>query len=219
MMWRGVRNCPFWPAGRDLRQHVFVDVALGVAVAHLELVELGDHLVEELRTRNLKARIAHMLRIGAAGVAEFADERKDVLVDDLAHAPRLEILEPRPAQIFIRLAALIRVAGLGAPVVPLGENPALQRLAEPGRSQLRQFLHLIEALDEDEIGDLLDHLQRIGDAARPEIIPDRVDLVAQFTGEHRSFPAAAEADTSMRRRVVTPLLEGFASGLAIVDVH
>ena len=31
----------------------------------------------------------------------------------------------------------------------------------------------------------LQHLQRIGDAAAPEGIPDAVDLVAQLTGEHR----------------------------------
>ena len=33
--------------------------------------------------------------------------------------------------------------------------------------------------------ELFQHLQRVGDAAAPEGIPDPVDLVAQFTGEHR----------------------------------
>jgi hypothetical protein len=37
-------------------------------------------------------------------------------------------------------------------------------------------LHFVETLDEDQVRDLLDDLQRVGKAARPEIIPDRIDL-------------------------------------------
>jgi hypothetical protein len=39
-------------------------------------------------------------------------------------------------------------------------------------------MHLVKALDEDQVGDPLDHLQRIREPARPEIVPDAVDLIA-----------------------------------------
>ena len=45
-------------------------------------------------------------------------------------------------------------------------------------------LQLVEALDEEQVGDLLDDLERIGDPARPEVVPDAVDLVAQFACQH-----------------------------------
>ena len=75
-------------AGRgDLRQHVLVDVALGVAVAHVELVELVDDLGEQRRARDLEAGVAHVARIGRAVAVERADEREDVLVDDRGTSP------------------------------------------------------------------------------------------------------------------------------------
>ena len=161
--------------GGDLRQHVLVDVALGVAVAHVELVELVDDLGEQRRARDLEAGIAHVARIGRAVAVERAEEREDVLVDDAEHLARLEMLEARPAQVLVGLAAL---------VLALREDAPLHRLAERGGLALLQLLHLVEALDEDQVGDLLDHLERIGEPARPEVVPDAVDLVAQFTRQH-----------------------------------
>jgi hypothetical protein len=57
----------------------------------------------------------------------------------------------------------------------------LDRRAERGGLALLQLLHVVETSDEDQIGDLLDHLERVGQTARPEVVPDAVDLVAQFT--------------------------------------
>ena len=197
--------------GGDLRQHVFIDVALGVARAHLELVELIDDLGEKLRAWNLKARIAHMPRIGAALPVEFANERKHMLVDDLEHSSRLEMLEARPAEILVGLAGIDRFAGLdgfAAPIKTLGENTALQRRAERCRLALLQFLHLVEAFDEDQVGDLLDHLQRIGETARLEIVPDAVDLVAQLTRQHVRFlnaNAISRIEVTLPHSLVWPI--------------
>ena len=176
-------------AGRgDLRQHVLVHVALGVAVAHVELVELVDDLGEQRRPRDLEAGVAHVARVGRAFAVERADEREDVLVDDAEHLRAGEMLEARPAQVRIGLAAL---------VLALGEDAPLDRLAERGGLALLQLLHLVKALDEDQVGDLLDHLQRIGEPARPEVVPDAVDLVAQFACQHSGgSPPAARQVTS-----------------------
>jgi hypothetical protein len=50
-------------------------------------------------------------------------------------------------------------------VLALGENVSLNRLPERSGLALLQLLHLVKALDEDKIGGLLDHLERIGKAA------------------------------------------------------
>ena len=42
-------------------------------------------------------------------------------------------------------------------------------------------------LGEKKVGNLLNDFERIGDAARPESIPDLIDLAANFTGKHRTF--------------------------------
>jgi hypothetical protein len=49
---------------------------------------------------------------------------------------------------------------------------------------LLQRLEFVEALQEEQVGDLLDHLERIADAARPEGIPDAVDLLLDDAGDH-----------------------------------
>ena len=49
---------------------------------------------------------------------------------------------------------------------------------------LFQGVQVVEAAQEEQIGDLLHHLQRVGDAARPEGVPDLVDLAADFTADY-----------------------------------
>jgi hypothetical protein len=80
-----------------------------------------------------------------------ADERKHVLVNNAEHLARLEILEFRPAQIFVGLAAL---------VLAFGKNAPFERFAQRGGFQFLDLLHVVEAFDENQIGDLLDDLQR-----------------------------------------------------------
>ena len=43
-------------------------------------------------------------------------------------------------------------------------------------------MRLIKPAHEQEIGDLFDNFERIGDPAGPEGIPDIIDLGAEFTG-------------------------------------
>jgi hypothetical protein len=46
-----------------------------------------------------------------------------------------------------------------------------------------QRFQLIQPPNKQQVGELLPHLQRVGDATAPEGIPDPVDLVAQLAGE------------------------------------
>ena len=69
MMWRGVRNCPFCPAGGDLAQHVFVEIALGVPVGHVDAVQLIDHVGQHPGRGHHEQGVLHVVGVGGAALA------------------------------------------------------------------------------------------------------------------------------------------------------
>src|SRR5208337_55314 len=109
------------PRGGDLAEHVFVKVALGVAILHRHLVDEIDDLGEELGGRDGKAGILHVPRIGRPVAAERSEPREYMLGDGLEHRPRLSVLEAGPPHLVIGFAP-----GVGT----FGENPALDRFFE-----------------------------------------------------------------------------------------
>ncbi len=74
-------------AAGDLAQHVFVQIALGVAVFHGDFVEKVDDLGEQLRYGDGEPGTFHMLRVGRIVPAQRAKEGEDVFAtrsdDDL----------------------------------------------------------------------------------------------------------------------------------------
>ena len=48
------------PCAGDFAEHIFIDVALGVAIVHLHRIELVDHLGEQRRRRDGVARLLHV---------------------------------------------------------------------------------------------------------------------------------------------------------------
>ena len=110
---------------------------------------------------------------------QVAQEREDVLADDREHLGRRQVLEPAPA-----------IIGVGpAPVVSaVGEDRAGHRFAEAVGPVLLEGLEIVEALEEQEVGELLHDFERVGDPARPERVPDAVDLGADVTGQHSLGP-------------------------------
>jgi hypothetical protein len=58
----------------------------------------------------------------------------------------------------------------------LREDAPLHLDLELGGLPLLDRLELIETFDEQKVSDLFDHGERVRDAARPEIIPDTIDL-------------------------------------------
>jgi len=163
------------PGGGDLPEHVLVEVALRIAVLHGDLPEEVHDLREEGGGGDGEAGIPHVAGVGGAIAAEGAEEGEDVLADDLVHLLGLEVLEAGPAE--VEIGAALGVEGLG-------EDLALEGLAEAGGLVLLEGLEVIEALEEEEVGDLLDDLEGIGDAAGPEGVPDGVDFAADGGGEH-----------------------------------
>jgi hypothetical protein len=98
---------------------------------------------------------------------------------DGEHLLGVAVLEAAPAQLGIRAPLGIR---------DRRKQDALPRRAEALRLTLLAQFGLVEALHEQQVGDLLDHLDRVRDPARPEGIPDSIDPAAQFPGDHAITP-------------------------------
>ena len=88
----------------------------------------------------------------------------------LEHRRRRLVLQPHPAQARVFRATLTvpDAAGPLDAVSAVRKNPPLHPPAEHDGLVLLACLRVIEPADEQEVRDLLDHLQRIGYAARPE---------------------------------------------------
>ena len=172
---------PVLPGRGDLAEHVFIQVALGVAVVERNAVEQIDHLAQQVGRGDGEARVAHVAGKGrfgrrAAGGVQAAQEGEDVLAEHLEHLLRPDVLEVRPAHLRVGQAALVAARRVDAHGLGL----------EAGGLVVFAGLVGIQRAQEKQVGDLLDHLQRVGDAARPEGVPDLVDAVAEFTGKHGS---------------------------------
>ena len=62
-----------------------------------------------------------------------------------------------------------------------------QRFFESCRLVFFEGVEVIEPFDKQEISDLLDDFERVGNAAGPESVPDGVNLVTDSRGEHRKL--------------------------------
>lgn len=78
---------------------------------------------------------------------------------------------------FVRYAAL---------VFTFGERPVLHWLLEPGGFVFLKGVKVVQAPQEEKVCDLLYDFQRVRYAAGPESVPNLVDLVAEFAGNHDS---------------------------------
>jgi len=192
-------------SGRDLAEHVLVEIAVGVAVVHRDLVEHVDDLRQHGRVRDREAGVLHVLgvrRVVAADlVAVLLQEREHLGGHRLEHHFRVEVLETAPAQ--VRLARQ--------------ELRVLDRLAEDARLALRRRLQVVEAAQEEQVGDLLDHLKRVADAAGPERVPDLVDSAPELTGDHgRDVSAARQQHPQVRGNRCRPLAWRWQTGQRMV---
>jgi hypothetical protein len=113
--------------------------------------------------------------VGGAVAAEGTEEGEDVLADDRVHVGGLEVLETGPAQVLV--GALLGI-------LAAGEDGVLNRFFFAVGQVLFQDLLVVEAAEEEEVGDLLHDFEGVGDASGPEGVPDTIDLAADFTGEH-----------------------------------
>ena len=164
---------PVLAGAGDFAEHVLVEIAFGVAVVHGDFVEEVDDLGEEAGGGDGEAGILHVVGVGGAIAAEGAEEGEDVFADYGMHFAGFEVFEDGPAVIGV---------GAVAGVCAFGEGAAFDGFAESGGFGLFEGLEFIEAAEEEEVGDLFDDFEGVGNAARPEGIPDCVYLLFDFAG-------------------------------------
>ena len=85
-----------------------------------------------------------------------------MLADQIVQLPRLKILELGPAE--IRVAAAFGIFAFG-------EEAPLDRRAQRLGLLLFERLEFVQTAQKEQVGDLLDHLKGISDAAGPECVP------------------------------------------------
>ncbi len=190
---------PVLPRGGDLAEHVLVEIALGVAVGHVDVVELVDHVGEHARRGHHEEGVLHVMGVGRSLVrvsrlAQRLDEGEHPVPHRLEHPLGRELLESRPAQ-----------SGLAG-----GEQRLLDRAAGAGGLMLRACVQLVQTLDEEQVGELLDDRERVRDAAGPHGVPDSVDLGLQLAGDHDAISLVSVESSKPRDLEVKPVPGGRA---------
>src|SRR6185437_8336113 len=120
---------------------------------------------------NGEARILHVRSVGRAVASQGPQEGKGMLADNGVHLARFKVLEVLPAQIVVRTLQLVLACRKYLP---------LNGLLQPQRFSFFKRLQLVEPLEEEQVGNLLDDFQRIRNAAGPELVPDGIDLTASL---------------------------------------
>ena len=167
---------PVLPGGGDLAEHVLVEITLGVAVGHVDVVELVDHVGQHPSRGHHEEGVLHVMGVGrslvrVARLAQRFDEWEHPVPHRLEHPLGRKLLETRPAQ----------------SVLAGGEQRLLDRVAGAGGSMLLARVQLVQTLDEKQVGELLNDGEGVRDAAGPHGVPDSVDLGLQLTGDHDSI--------------------------------
>jgi len=159
----------------DLAQHVLVEVALGVALGHVDTVKLIHHVGQNPGRGHHEQGVFHVVAVGGvplglvpAVAAQGLDERKHLITQSGEHLLRRGVLEPGPAQMLLVLS----------------ENRVFNGLAQPSGLAILEGVQLVQALDEQQIGQLLDDRKRVGDPAGPHRVPDAVNPGFEFAGDH-----------------------------------
>ena len=156
---------PVLPGGGNLAEHVFVQIALGIAVGHVDVVELVDHVGQHPSRRHHEEGVLHVMGVGGSLIRALRlthrfDEGKHLVAHRLEHLLRRKLPETRPAQ----------------PVLAGGEHRILDRVACAGGLALLARVQLVQSLDKEQVGELLDDRERVRDATGPHGVPDSVDF-------------------------------------------
>ncbi len=155
------------PRRGQLGEQVFVQVAFGIVAAERQVVDHVDRRNQQALLLDQQLRVLHELAERRTLHRRLAEVGKHPIPHQGQHLIRAKVLEPRPAQIL-----LVRT------------EQARERLAGQVRLAFVLLLRHVQQTGEHQEGDLLDHRQRIGDAAGPELFPQPVDTALQISGDH-----------------------------------
>ena len=125
-------------------------------------------------------RVQNIFGIGAVFVpVEVLDEWEHGVLHDGVRLGGGKVAEHAPLE---------QLAVNGALTDPhLTSKNALIRQTQHGSFLYPEVVGFVEIVDEHQIGDLLDHVQRVNKAARRENVPKTVNFIFQLTGNHFIF--------------------------------
>jgi len=153
--------------GGELGEQVLVEVSLGVAFGERQLVDHVDRGDQERGLLDHELGVLHELPHGAGPAGNLAQVGEHLVAQQRQHPLARLVLELAPAQ-----SLLVRT------------EAAFGRLAGAGRLLLFAGLVEVQQAKEHQIRDLLDHGERVGNAALPELQPELVDAAFQFFARH-----------------------------------
>ena len=159
-----------------LAKYVFIDIAHRVSIVHVEFLNALHHFDQRARLLDEEDGIVHEAAIGRSLlVADVLDEREDIEAHCVEHLFGREVLEHVPPQRIIR-HILPRVGIM--PVATLEDD---LRIIERRYSKclcrcLLVELRIVQHLHKEEISHLLQYIDGVGDASRPEAHPDGINL-------------------------------------------
>src|SRR5262249_17482710 len=149
-------------------------------IFHWHLIQKIDNFCEQSRRRNREPRVAHVVRVSGFIAPKLSQKREYVFADQLEHVLRREILEPRPPIILIR-PRVARVI-----IFSFRKDASFHRLLRTIRLQLLSGMQIVEPFQEEQISNLLDYLEWVGDSSAPKRVPNPIDLIANFARQHEA---------------------------------
>lgn len=182
---------PVLSGGADFAEQHFIDVALNVLkqVAFLaafainfekDFLDDGDRALQKVGAGDEEDGVRHVPGERAAFAVEIFDEWEDLLLDVGQHKLCLHFLDVAPSQGgFVDRVFLLNVVGQKVFTREAGN----EGIARERGVVLALGIQIIEPLHEQQVSDLLDGGERIGDAAGPESVPELVDECFEFCVE------------------------------------
>jgi len=141
-----------------------------ILLADLHLVNQVHRLHQQARLVDLALRPAHILPKRRLILSETRQLREDDRLKMLEHLLRFHLLPDAPTHLFL--------------------DPRLVRRPLAFCLPFRRVLAVIEPLQEQQIRNPLDRIERVGESPRPELIPEGIYLCAEFrVGEHEVIVA------------------------------
>ena len=196
--------------GGNFIQQIFINIPAnvrGIRLIHLFIdgVHGGDDLIQQQRRRHLENGVPHIFGIRAFLVpVQILDKRENQILHGAVHLRRGKIVKDAPFQ-------LCAVDGLLSDLHFFCKN-ALIGHSEYGVFHCPGIIRFIQIVNKHQVCHLLDHVQRICQAAGPEDFPETVYFVFQFPSDHcrslslfRVLMLSYENNYSPEKRKIQPL--------------
>lgn len=145
----------------QFREQVFVDIAFGIGVAHVDRFQLLHHQVERCRLGDSEIGTPHVCAEDAFLLPQGADKGKDAIHrigENGMTLGHIHLLQVFPAEVLLLFVE---------------DRSVFETVSS---FQLVPCFNLIQVADKDQVGKLLHDGDGIGNSAIPEHIPDLVDL-------------------------------------------